>query len=191
MKWIDLAITGVTPGSTGSVNAILNDINTGTSDNNRIGKRVVIRKIDIHFEAYSNQAHSESFNPETFCCMLVLDKQCNGAYPTLTDVVQSATQQALAFNNLDNSMRFVTLKKWMIKPAAYPVYDGVNIEKLAQVNLWSYSKRCRIPVEYSGTVGGIAERRSNNLFLLSYGNDAAGTTYERINYNVRIRFTDS
>jgi len=115
--------------------------------------------------------------------MLVQDTQANGAAAAVTDVL-TGTNLATAFNNLANSGRFVTLKKWKwtMSPAA-----GVSTAYNNTTRHMDYYKKCMIPMEYSSDTGAITEIKSNNLFLLA-GTDAINDDDTTFVGNCRVRF---
>jgi len=99
----------------------------------------------------------------TYYLYLVLDKQCNGAAAAVTDVFTSANS-SLALANLENSDRFVILKKW-VRPIN--VTAGVTTAYSNVCHVLEFYKKLNIPLTYSSTTGAITEIRSNNLFLVA------------------------
>lgn len=175
----DFDVTGEVLG-----NSLPVGIAAGTGEEQRLGRKIVIKKISINGIITQESAAANG------CCMmaLVLDKQCNGAVPTWTDIFED--QNFTTFNNLANSQRFKIIKKWymvfnsnMITNIANNAYLHADWRKLIR-----YNKKCNIPIEYDSTTGAITEIKSYNFFLvgIASGND------DVISYscNCRLRFTD-
>jgi len=172
--------------TTGEVPATgqLNLIPQGTTESTRIGRKCVLKSVEIRGDVrFAPGASAQAAT--TVAMYLVLDKQCNGAAAAVTDVFTTNALTTTALVNLANSERFVILKKWLIVINATA---GVTTAYSSANRHLEYFKRCNIPLEFNSTAGAITEIRSNNLFLLA-GTDTnddltsfTGTT--------RVRFSD-
>lgn len=117
--------------------------------------------------------------------IIYLDKQANGTSATVTDILQTANINA--FNNLFNKERFVILRDTIIDLVAEAgANDGTQDQFGIVQHSFSAFKKCRIPLEFSGATGAIAEIRSNNIGILFISQ--AGVAV--VDYTTRIRFAD-
>lgn len=112
-------------------------------------------------------------------CLLVQDRQTNGAIATIGDVLLDASAQDNIVSplNLDNKHRFRVLAD-----RYFEVNDqGVNAA------LWHEYKKCNIKIRYDANAGDITDLSSNSLFLMTLGYGSTGD----VQSIVRIRFLDS
>lgn len=167
----------------------LNLIPQGVTATTRVGRVCTIKSIGYHWCAVLPDIVSVSnVVSDTMRIMLVLDKQANGAMPSITDVLTTATFQS--FNNLANSKRFRVLydKNIVLNPTGISLnVAGTGFAHGEVAIRGSFYKKCNIPIEYSSTTGAIGEVKSNNLFLLYIS--AAGLV--GMQGTLRLRFTDS
>ena len=87
-----------------NTNSLVN-IAVGTGPNERIGRQIKVKSINAYLTLQKN---SSSYATDTIRLMLVLDTQCNGTAPAITDILQTASVNS--FRNMANSKRFVVLK---------------------------------------------------------------------------------
>lgn len=185
MKFFDTAISFLFD-STGEVPATgqLNLIPQGTQENQRIGRKCVLRSLQARLVCQFTPAAAAT--AATNCILyVVLDKQCNGAAAAVTDVFTSSSLLT-AMHNLSNSQRFVILKKvkMLFEPKAGATTAYNNTVKAVE-----FYKKCNIPLEFSSTTGAITEIRSNNVFLLA-GTDGGSDDTVTCVGTVRVRFSD-
>jgi len=184
-KFFDTA-NGFSFDSTGEVPATgqLVLIPQGTTQSQRIGQQCTIKSIQIKGNM-TFQPGADTDGSNTAYMWLVLDKQCNGAAATMTDVFTSTTPN-LALINLANSDRFVILKKWVWN---FTSQSGIRTAFGVVRKPLDFYKKVNIPLEYSSTTGAITEIRSNNIFFLAaaYGADDLVT----IDGITRVRYEDS
>lgn len=125
VKFFDTTNTGTALATTGVItNSSLNLIPQGILENNRIGRKCTIKKIQFRGVIQFNSSTTES--GEVVRIMVVWDKQANGAAATITDILETADEKS--FNNLSNKNRFVTLKDWYF-PVQKTVDLGTNINE--------------------------------------------------------------
>lgn len=116
---------------------------------------------------------------------LILDTQCNGANPAITDPFTTNVASTMLVN-LANDKRFKIIKKWkwsMVSTA------GVTTAYNNVTKTMNYYKKCNIPITYdqTATTGAITTTRQNSIFL-AFGSDTL--TDDLISYNgvCRIRY---
>lgn len=174
----------VLPG--GGVSTSLCLIPQGAEEDQRIGRKCVITKILLRGYTFQKAIT----NTATMLRMLlILDTQCNGAYPAATDVLEG-TPTVIDFNKLANSMRFRVLRDWFMPLPTDGAFalstDVVNYGR--RFTKFKYNKKCKIPLEFNGATGAITELRSNNLILMAI---AVNNDTYTFSIKTRLRFSDS
>lgn len=190
VKFFDTALS-IPIDTTGAVEGSINLIPQGATESNRIGRQCTITSVYIRafLQWQANMAQS-IYQLAQVRFALVLDKQCNGANATYTDVY--ATNSVTSPRNLSNAERFHVLKEWQWIPDHPAVTTSDNWATAANsiANCphkdADFYKKVRIPLEFSSTTGAITEIRSNNLFLV--GMSAAGDDIHTVVGTARVRF---
>lgn len=189
-KFIDTTIADATTGTTWEASTSQNLVAQGTTESTRVGRKIVIKNIMCHgrWTLSPTDDGTAIRGPCYIRCLLVLDKQANGAIPATSQVVETDTSVD-TFNNLANKDRFKILysKKIMLNP---PSSGGTAIamDVGGDGDQFEFYKKCNIPIEFDSTAGAITEIRSNNLFWMYVRSDASGTV--TFNVTTRLRFTD-
>lgn len=100
---------------------LLNGIGQGVLPWQRIGRKVTMHKIQLRYYFGSNVSGN---GVAKFRILIVYDKQFNGAIPLISQVldIHIAGKDPVAFNNLGNSDRFVTVAD-IITESALSFYD--------------------------------------------------------------------
>jgi len=156
--------------------AVLNTIVEGDTKSNRHGNRIVMKSIEMKWYIYAGASQTI---PQAYVGALIYDKQPNGALPAVTDLWTSAT--SLAFKNLDNSHRFVFLKK--IEGFMPPIADDPDVK---EVN--SYLK-LDLPTFYDANAGAITDITTGSLLLFILGDQAfSDGTHPLIRLSCRLRY---
>lgn len=163
------------------------DVAQGTAEDERIGRKCTIRSINWRFEIrLLNQANTGAPGVDVIRVIMYLDKQCNGATATVTEILESNDYQS--FNNLANKSRFRTLmdRTYALNLTAASGADataewtGTNLQD-------TFFKKVNIPIEFDSTTGAITEIRSNNIGILLLSR--AGLS--DLNSKIRLRFSDN
>lgn len=179
-KYLDTT-TAVAVNTTGSI-TLLNGMARGTTALTRIGQKINIKSIEIrtvNFATLStgiNQVHR---------MFIVQDKQCNGAAPTISQIL--ASTGTFAPRNLENRKRFRIMwdKFFVVGPTAN---ENANV---VQVGYKKFRGR-GLTVDYNtGNAGTVADISTNSLHFVVFGNIAAGTTAGECSFYIRIRYTDN
>ncbi len=168
-------------------------IGQGQTESTRIGRKCTITNIGWRGEVQLILSATAAVTPaQAVRFMIVLDKQCNGAAPTVTGdggVLESANFQS--FNNLANKGRyFVLYDKTVQLNAQAAAGDGATNDTAPLKRGFTFFKKCNIPMEYSGTANPsiIDEVRTNNIFgIMIAGTSAASASLDS---KFRFRFTD-
>lgn len=182
----------------------LNIVDLGTGPNQRIGRTIIIKEIEIKINMMAQWYLAAATQPEltnvSYRVDLILDKQANGAAPNGADIYDTliaTTAPENRFPNLLNSDRFVFMKRWEgdINPPSFQIAQAASISQLAVGRDLKLSKKCNIKVELNPTTPTtIADVRSNNLFLmysLSLGQPNSLGISVLSTADTRIRFHDA
>lgn len=161
----------------------LNLIPQGVTDSTRVGRKCVIKSIQMKGQVRLVPAASATA-ADMVVIYVVLDRQANGAAAAVTDVL-TGTDVTISMLNLTNSQRFKILKKFTF---ALVSTAGVTTAYNNVVKPLKWFKKCNIPLEFSGATGAITELRSNNIFLLA----GSGLLDDISSYvgTTRIRYSD-
>lgn len=162
-------------------------IASGTSESQRIGRKVVIRKVSVRVQTTIPSKADPDTCVDHFRLMLVWDKQANGAIATVTGILESASMYS--FNNLSNKDRFRILfdKFWHCNSQGAGYTGAAYATNQAITEMKSINVNCNIPIEYSGTDGTIDEMMSNNLVFLVISTAGVGLMTGKY----RLRYTDA
>jgi hypothetical protein len=182
------------------------NVSQGTGPNQRIGRKITIKSISGQI-GMQRLVDSKGLVPEQpqdgkwtsgqAFVWLVLDKQCNGTPAAVADIFTFGyTYQSI--RNLQYSDRFQILAKWSWDMTAIYAYGQADAGNNFYINDITRTvdiyKKCNIPIEYSGSTGGLTEIRSNNIFLCwgtqGYVNNEQGDNTAFIG-SIRIRYSDS
>jgi len=194
-KFLDVAISDVSISTAGDIqNAdTLVVIPQGAGESERVGRKVTLKKFMFrgavfHIGATAVTA-AQAINANRVRVIFYVDKQCNGATAAATDILASAAIES--FNNLANRDRFMILKDKIYSFNRDSIsHNGTNYDApAAEVKIFM-SKKCNIPLEYSGATGGITEIKSNNVgcLLIAQGNGTGNVT--ACIGTCRFRYTD-
>jgi hypothetical protein len=192
LKYLDTVITHATVSDTGSLTESLNNIPEGTSESQRIGRKVIVKGVYLKGNAIlKQQTAGMSSHSSRLRIIMYLDKQCNGGAATVDNLLKNPTGGQLmnAFRNLENSQRFRMLCDYTVSLDtgsnfwSGATWSNSEVNKTVKCNKGKLS----LPLEFSGTTGATGEIRSNNIGLLlipDHGEiEFQGT--------VRVRYSDN
>lgn len=175
--------------SVGTIVPTLNDIGEGTSNQNRIGRQVILESLHMRYYIKLNSNTASGFVPasDAVRVLIYLDKQANGAAAIPLDLL--SIDNFLSFNEIDNSGRFVTLGE---------IIEDMNVLAITQNGVGNYSaadayktgewhRNVRIPIDFSGPLGLLSNISSFNIGVLII---SLRDTETRFRGKVRVRFTD-
>ena len=181
-------------------NQALNIVPSGTGPNQRIGRTIVVKEIEIKINMQAAWAYVGATVPSaagiSYRVDLILDKQANGAVPLgadIYDTLVAGVSPENRFMNLLNSDRFSLVKRWEgdINPPSFIVPDATGSTLIVGRDL-RLKKKCSIRVELTNAAPTILDVKSNNLLLVfSSSNQNAGGALgvEVVNTSdTRIRF---
>lgn len=176
-KSIDILNSLAAADTTGTI-GLLNGVTLGSDINNRIGRQVELRSIQLRVQSFSTfNTGIDQWNR----ALIVYDRQSNGASPAITDVLTAATINAV--RNLNNRKRFkILMDKTVYLNAAGETDSGT---------FYDFYRKLRHPVEFNaGNAGIVSDIQSGAIYLIAIGSATAGNTAGNILFSSRIRFTD-
>lgn len=163
---------------------LLNTIAQGTSVNQRVGKKVMMKSLQLRGYVFNNSA--ALYND---CALLVVyDRRPTGSLPAITDILVSAN--AISLNNDNNSGRFKILKRCDFELVGAPSVTTGTEASAATADF--YLSLRDLPTVYkSAATGAIADIEEGALYLVTVGINAAGTSAAAGVLNCRVRFYDN
>lgn len=186
LKFLDTTINQASIGTGGVIFPSMNIIPQGDTQSNRLGRKVVVTKINARF-AVLNVTAVAGVSGSSIRVILYVDKQCNGAAATVAQILATADWRSLL--NLDNSMRFQILKDqiYTLNITAPSGTAGTAWITERQDVVWNV--KCRVPIMFDNSTitGAITSITSSNIGVLAVCSDAEGD----ISGFVRIRYDDS
>lgn len=159
----------------------VNPVPVGATQNQRVGKKILLKGIQIRGLCYSNS--TATYND--IAMILVYDKRPNtgtgAAMPATTDILAAISAQDM--NNDNNAGRFRILRRIDMllingtSAAGYSIDEYVDLKKLPTV----YQSAG------TGTYGDCSE---GALLLIFVGSASAGTAAATFTGNCRVRYYD-
>lgn len=187
LKFHDVDLDDAVVATGGTVTPTINIIPNGTTEIQRIGRKVHIKKIGWKYTVSLPESDAQATPAPCDAVRVILyqDKQCNGATAAVTDILESADYQS--FNNLVNKGRFRVLmdRKHTLNYSGMASDGAGLVSQSAVESNHSFYKVCNIPVEFDSTVGSITEIRSNNLGVLLISSQGVAGFASKI----RLRFS--
>lgn len=173
--------TAEVPATGGQVNLIPQ----GVTESQRIGRKAFVKSIQLRARMILDPAAAADSAVNVYMYLL-LDKQANGGPATVANVFTN-TDLSNGLLNLNNSGRFIILKKWIYD---FNIGAGVTTAYNNVVKHIEFYKKCNIPIEFDSTTGAITEIRSNNVFLIAGSTGVGQDDTVTVSGQWRIRFTD-
>lgn len=201
VKTVDVKVTNQVINSTGSI-ALLNGIAEGTSFNNRVGRRVSLKSLQISGTLDDNTGGTP-INDSLYVRMLVLyDRQNNGGTPALADILQdvdsagTTTTDAYSGINMNNSDRFkVLMDNRVFIPNDQTSAAGTNLEQgiagylpsTGETNIKRFIKLGGLETHYGTANANVAGCQTGAIWLVFV---AAGSNMLQANLRIRLRYFD-
>lgn len=204
LKWFDVNTPNQNVGfGLATLIQALNIVPSGTGPNQRIGRTIIIKEIEIKINMQALWAYVGATVPQaagvSYRVDLILDKQANGAVPTgadIYDTLVAGVSPENRFMNLLNSDRFSLVKRWEgdINPPSFIDPSATSSQIVVGRDL-RLKKKCSIRVELTPNAAPtILDVKSNNLLLVFSGSNQAGgglgLTFVNTS-DTRVRFHDA
>lgn len=184
--YVDTAVASYpldSAGAAGSV-TLLNTVAQGAGVTQRVGKKIVMKGLQCRGFLQAN-ANTDT---ASVAYMIVYDKRPTGANPTVADILVSASTTSM--NNDANAGRFRILKR---------VDDIIIGNEAAFANLHDYTRKDATwwldlksaPVVFkAAATGAIGDIEEGALYLVTVGDQSAGTSAAVLTAAFRMRFLD-
>lgn len=179
--FVDLAAATYGGDTTGSVTLIAT-VAQGASVNQRVGKKIALKSVQMR----GNVSAGTTGTVADCTILIVYDRRPTGSLPAIGDILTAAS--ATSFPNDANSGRFRTLRRMDLVLAGNSTTPATGKEIL-DIDEFIDLKLKPCVYKAAGT-GAIADIEEGALYLVTAGNQAAGTTAANINIAFRTRFVD-
>lgn len=185
--------------ATANPGTLLMNLACGTAANERIGRKVVLKTVQIkgqisYIPALTVPPGSNNAGCATAYMFLIWDKQFNATLPTMGEIFSGGLSAGIPqrnFMNIDRGSRFVVIRKWVWNFQA----GAGGWDQLNNVFLWNGEHKsmedyikCNIPIVFGGTTGAISEMNESALYLVC-GTDS-GNDEVYFDGRARVRFID-
>lgn len=187
LKFFD-TVWNFVPGTTSAVSAsTLTQVPRGTAADERIGSKIEIKSISLHGRVSYNPGGTTGFAASTTYLFLILDTECNGAFPSVADIFSNAADIGVYHRDMSNSKRFSILKKFVFN---FSPNAGVSGAWAADIQDIEYYTQCNIPIAWEtiNTDGTIGNQTQNNIFFVTQTTAGPWVT---MTFNTRIRYSDT
>jgi len=187
LKFVGITLIDAVVAVTGSVNTQIFIIPDGDAQSEKAGLRIMIKSIQIRFVLTLPSTATLSNSVDICRVILVQDRQCNGALPSVDDILNGASFVNL--KNVENTRRFSTLLDRSISINSMGAQgNGTVFTSLPAIKHFSFYKTMNMPVYYnnSANTGVITTINSNNLVMLFISENGNCGLKARI----RVRYTD-
>lgn len=160
-----------------STTNLLNGATQGAGNNQRIGRKVIMKTLQLSWSAQLDPTSTLGCNLRV---RVVYDKQANGATFPITNYL--VADSFYSPQNLSFADRFVTLYDEILDPLSTQNNFCVSGKVYRKINLETM---------YSGTTATIADISTGSVFLIFSQNNNAATAPPTYKYYSRIRYIDN
>ena len=174
-KYVDNDYSNTSVGSTGNLIATYTTMAQGLGDQARMGNTIKGKSISGKIIA------TKSTIPTTTQLRLlwVLDKECDGAAPVLSDVLDSVN--TLAGVNRNFSKRFVILKDKLVTLSS----GGNDIRSM------KFFFPTDFHIHFDGSTSAITDAKENHVFLYAISDSIGGSSYPIVSHWGRFNYYDN
>lgn len=185
-KVVDTASAQYACDTTGSVTA-LNLVATGTDINNRIGRKVMLKSVQVRGTVYPVDDATQSGSSRV---MVVYDAQPNpSAIATITDILQAS--EGDSYQNLNNRDRFKVLADYHLPVGRVSNTATQTLTVSPGIHEINCFKSVNLPVIFNGTTTAVIGAITTGVLLLvTIGTQGAGLGGQA-QLTCRVRFTDA
>jgi len=158
---------------------LLNGIARGADIDERDGREVVMRSIQL---SYTAQVTSGTGTAQRVRVMVVYDRQTNGAAPTSAQIM-SVDSDVHAPRNLEYRKRFTILHDRVYVLNAHNESGGEQFCR--------FYRKLNHPITFnSGNAGTVADIATGSLYLVCCGTQDSGESDGVVIFNSRVRYTE-
>lgn len=182
MKYIDIELAAYAADTTGVVTFVTPIIPGSLLVGQREGSRVMLCGTQLRGVAVAGTTGALS----QACALLVYDRQSNGAAPAILDVLEQVS--SYSYQNTVNRSRFDILGRWNFTLIGNSTTPTVG-QELKQIDIKTTFRKPQ--VWNQAATGAQADIVSGGLYLLTFGDTAAGTAAGVINVHIRTFYGDN
>lgn len=194
LKWHDFEFLHNIISIAGEVEESVNKVQQGTGQSQRVGNRMLVKSVSAKFRVQrilDRNLLDTGMAPASLRIIVYIDKQCNGATATVSDLLEDTTHPVQSYYEMDHVKRFrILLDKVIPLNHTNLVWDA-NTSKVIRPGeeKWCYlNKRLALPIVFSSTTGAITEIQSNNIGFMTVCNE--NDQIVRVEGTFRLRFLD-
>lgn len=182
VNFVDTAAATYDMNTTGTI-ALLATIAQGAAQTQRIGRKILLKSIQVRGEAHSDSTTVTA----TGSWMIVYDKRPTGSLPAITDILVSANSKS--FTNSVNVGRFQIIARKNYSFAGNNTTAGQQDSKTIYFvdKFIKLSKRMVFKAAGTGAIGDIEQ---GALYFVTVGNTGASTDDAKVTVGFRTRFYD-
>jgi len=159
----------------------LNDVQAGSSYNERIGSKITTKSLRVTFDTYA--AVSAAGDSGMLRYMIVYDRQTNAAFPNITNLIMDSNGN-VTFNagiNMTNRNRFLMLRDKVI---------DVDLQNNYVNHVDEYIRFVQ-DVDFAASAATIGDIKTGAIyFVCFYWNTTAAHSPVIYNFNSRLRYYD-
>lgn len=187
LGYVDLGSGNYPLDSTGSV-TLLNAVAQGAAVTQRVGKKIKMKGLQCRGYVVANATASTN----DIAYLIVYDKRPTGSLPAVTDILAAASP--FAMNNDANAGRFSILKRVDAMLIGNASFTGAVANALTDCTAldadFYLDLKGREVVYKAAATGAIGDIEQGALYLVTVGQNAAGTTAATLGVAFRMRFLD-
>lgn len=180
--FVDTAAAVYAMNTTGAI-TLIPTIAQGASVNQRVGKKIILKSLQIRGNVIPGGAATTGVS---VAWMIVYDRRPTGSLPAITDVLTAVG--ATTFTNDANTGRFKILRRW-----SDSVIGALTLGQLTDKSHYTIDEYLKLDLpcvfKAAGT-GAIADIEEGALYLITVGDNAAGTGDGDCALAFRTRFLD-
>jgi len=198
----DAVNTNLAFNSTGTITCI-NLIQVGSSMFNRIGRKIEMKSVRLCGQINQLAVTRTQLSIDYARVMIIYDRQTNGAFPALADILQDTEQSGVnttnAFSslNMNNRERFVTIMdKRFTLPQATNTLGAITLAFPNDVDypmkIDEFRKLRGLTTHYraDSNPAVIGDISTGSLLVLSVSLVAAGQDIWEFSWNARLKYVD-
>jgi len=175
------ATTGGEPSAAFTGITELNCVQQGATSYNRIGTKILIKSIDLRFNAFMAGSGPVV---DSFRYLVVYDHSPNGAFPAYSDILSDNISGTAGFHsriNMSNRSRFIILRDRTI-PMTYTNDAIVSCKEFI---------KCKLETQFKSTTGAIGDITSGAIYLFAFASLSTSVCWIQTSSVIsRIRFFD-
>jgi len=187
--------------STGAVSC-LNLIQVGSSMFNRIGRKIEMKSVRLSGQITTLAVTRATSTPDHARIMIIYDRQTNGAFPTVSDILQDTDQAGTNFTeaysslNMNNRERFVTIADCRITLPQVTNTAGVLTNVFPNANIPirvdEFRKLRGLTTHFKADSNPavIGDISTGALYIISLAMTASGAENFGFYWNVRLKYED-